>query len=174
MSMERYYELSVQKIPSAKMKLYVVLVWVAAVLGCIGALVLSAIYILFEIGLPTCLVLIMAANLFQKRSKGEYEYIFSDGTFTADKIQNKSRRFSVTKFEVPDVIDFGRYDKTVRSSHKSTYIYDQSLEGGNPWFFYYYINNKKALLIFEPDETMLELVKNALPAELQRAAFGQN
>ena len=171
--MEQYYEQSVLKTPSNKMKLYVVLVWTAAILGTIGALVLSAIYILFEIGLFVCMFFIMAAMLFQKRSKGEYEYIFADGTFTADKIQNKSRRFSVTKFEVPDVLEFGRYNKVVRSTHKASYIYDQSIEGGDPWFFYYYVNNKKALLVFEPDAQMLDLIKDSLPIELRHTAFEQ-
>lgn len=170
--MEQYYEQLVQKIPSAKMKFYVVLVWAAAILGCIGVLILSAIYLLFEIGLFVCLLFVMLAMLFAKRSRAEYEYIFVSGELSADKIIAQGRRVHIAQFEIGDVLDFGRFEKSVRSKYKPAECYDhRTYRGADAWYFYFYVGRKKAMLIFEPDEALLALIRDSLTPALRNAAF---
>lgn len=170
--MEQYYEQLVQKIPSAKTKFNVVLVWAAAILGTAAVLIASWYYILFEIGLFLCALFIMLAMLYQKRSRAEYEYIFVSGSLSADKIIAQNKRVHIAGFDLADVMDFGRYEKSVKSKYKPHYVYNHTTDrGADPWYCYFYVGQKKSLLIFEPDETLLELIKGALPPTLSRAAF---
>lgn len=109
----------------------------------------------------------------------EYEYSLTNGFVTVDKIMNRSTRKRMTSFECETCEDIGLYgENEVRLKQRS---FDQRVfatkcsDRRNSW--YMIVQSKKTgktLLVFDPDEELLEAVKKFIPRHLKFEKFGRN
>ena len=106
----------------------------------------------------------------------EFEYSFTNGDLTVDKIINRQRRKRITSFDVKTVEEMGRYD-AAKMQHRS---FDKRLfvgsdeSGKNCW--YIACRGPKTghmLLVFEPEEKVLEAIKPFLQRQVRMDAFGR-
>ncbi len=176
--MEQYYEQTVQKIPTTKEKVLAVLVWVGAVaVSAVGFYLMvfrfpeyggSLLAILFTI------MLFMLALLYTKRLNPEFCYEFIDGNINIDKIQKKGTRTTLTRIRFSHITAFGKYTPDKKRKYKPYHTYSTYTGSTkNLWYTVCVYDRKKDMVIFEPDEKMLELIKNSLPVQLRLAAFGK-
>ena len=109
----------------------------------------------------------------------EFEYSLTNGYVSVDKIMNRSARKRLTAFECKEVEDIGEYAKNqerLKNREVQTRIFATALgaKGENSW--YVIVNAKKTgrtLLVFDPDEDLLNAVKKFIPAHLRFEVFGR-
>ena len=106
----------------------------------------------------------------------EFEYSFTNGDLTIDKIINRQRRKRLTSFDVTTVEEMGKYDAAKlehRNFDKRMFVgTDES--GKNCW--YVACRGPKTghlLLVFEPEERVLEAMKPYLQRQVRVDAFGR-
>ncbi len=112
-------------------------------------------------------------------TKVEYEYAFTNGDLTIDKIINMRSRKRLTGFETNKVEDMGyyaknadklknrRFDKTIIASEnpasdKAIYIIAPCKKTGN------------TLIVFDPSERILDSMKMMLPSQIRVNFFVKN
>ncbi|WP_099205992.1 DUF6106 family protein [Scatolibacter rhodanostii] len=108
----------------------------------------------------------------------EYEYSLTNGYVSVDKIMNRASRKRLTTFECKDIEDMGEYEKNKarlenRQVQTKLFVSEYS-DGQGAW--YVIVNTKKTgktLLIFSPDEDLLEAVKKFMPTHLRFELFGR-
>jgi len=121
-------------------------------LGVIGVAIIAVIVFLFP------------------RLKVEYEYVFVDGQLDFDKITGKSKRKNLLRidFEQVDII------APMNSHALDTYANIQTEKkdfssrdrSSKPYVIVANIQNKKVLIIFEPNEKMLAMMKQKSPRKV--------
>ena len=109
----------------------------------------------------------------------EYEYSLTNGFISVDKIINRSSRKRLTSFECKDIEEIGEYTKNqsrLQNRSVQTKLFaSEFADGRNSW--YVIVNAKKTgrtLLVFDPDERLLDGIKRFLPAQLRFEVFGRN
>lgn len=131
----------------------------------------------FIIGFPMLTVVVLAGSIFGAykligRRFVEYEYCLTNGYVTVDKILQKSTRKRLTSFECSSCTDVGRYGEA--EPRLKTQSFDErifataSADRSQAW----YLNVRstktgKTLLVFEPDDDLLEGIKQFLPRQLK-------
>ncbi len=176
--MEQYYEQTVQKIPTTGEKLLAVLVWIGAVAAAGGGFYLMVI-VVPQIGsllaLIFMLMVFMLAVLYTKRLNPEFCYEFTEGKLSVDKIAKKGSRTTLTQIDFSRLTSFGRYTPAKKREHKPYRTYTATT--GRTKELWYTVcladRGRKDMVIFEPDEQLLELIKRSLPIQLRLAAFGK-
>lgn len=177
--MEQYYEQTVQKIPTTKEIVSAVLVWIGALAAAAGGFYLMVIrfpqYGGSLLALIFMLMVILLAVLYTKRLNPEFCYEFIDGEINIDKIQKKGTRMTLTRINFSRITAFGRYTPAKKRKYKPYHTYSTYTgRTKDLWFTVCMIDrSRKDMVIFEPDEKLLELIKNALPVQLRLAAFGK-
>lgn len=108
----------------------------------------------------------------------EFEYSFTNGFMAVDKIMNRSSRKRLTSFECKEVEEIGEYPKNqtrLQSREVQSKIFASEFsDGRESW--YLLVNTKKTgktLLVFDPDERLLEAIKKAIPSHLRFEVFGR-
>jgi len=112
---------------------------------------------------------IMSRNL-------EFEYSVTNGDLTIDKIVNRKKRKRIISFDVKNAEEIGKYDET-RLQHKNfekKYFTGVHEDGRDSW----YITCRSAktgyvLVVFDPEERVLEAIKPFLPRQLRFEVFGR-
>ena len=177
--MELYYEQTVQKIPTTGEKILAVLVWIGAVAVSCGGFYLMVIrfpqYGGSLLALIFMLMVILLAVLYTKRLNPEFCYEFIEGKVNIDKIQKKGTRTALTRIDFSRITAFGRYTPAKKRQYKPYHTYS-TFTGRTKelWFSVCMADRgRKDMVIFEPEEKMLELIKRALPIQLRLAAFGK-
>lgn len=109
----------------------------------------------------------------------EYEYSLTNGFVTVDKIMNRASRKRMTSFECESCEDIGLYlENEERLKNRS---FDQRVfatrfaDRRDSW--YMIVQSKKTgktLLVFNPDEELLEGIKKFIPRHLKFEKFGRN
>jgi len=146
--------------------------WVLVVIfGLYGMLLLSTLMISFDVF--TVLVTIMsigAAALlfyFKDNLKTEYEYSFTNGTLDFAKVLRSARRKELGSMNVANVAACGHvahqsFQKflAMKDVNKRNWFLNRD---GNLFYFYYVRENRKNMIIIEPSEEMVEMIRQYLP-----------
>ncbi|MFI3205676.1 MAG: DUF6106 family protein [Clostridia bacterium] len=108
----------------------------------------------------------------------EYEYAFTNGDLSIDKIMSQKSRKRLTSFDCKDIEDIGDYTpdlpalKNKNFEHK---IFASVYESGDD-AVYVIARSKKTgytLLVFDPSEKMVDAIKNSIPRHLRIQVFGK-
>lgn len=177
--MEQYYEQTVQKIPSTIEKVTAVLVWIGAIVAAGGGFYLMV--VLFPeyggtlLALIFMFMVILLAVLYTKRLNPEFCYEFSEGKLNIDKIAKKGVRTALTRIDFSRITSFGKYSSAKKREYKPYRTY--SAYTGRTKELWYTVcladRGRKDMVIFEPDEQLLDLIKRSLPIQLRLAVFGK-
>ncbi len=168
---QEYYEQSVKSPKTYKTRLRKVLSWVVGVI--VAAFILYLIRYTAGTVLPVVQFGMAAMALYFARMSAkwvdkEYDYTLTGDRFTVDKVISQSRRYPVAAINLTDVEEFGKYaPETVNLSQYNKTVYAC---GGEMQKHYLVINSRRhgrSILIFSPDETMLESINHFLPYNLR-------
>ena len=152
--------------------LYVVS-WVMIVLFGLYALLLLQV-IFFDFTVSGLVVLAASAGLavflffFKDNLKLEYEYTFTNGVLDFAKVLRSARRKELGSMNVANVSacghvapDSSRRVPAQKDVEKKNWFLNRD---GNLFYFYYVKENKKHMIIIEPSEEMVEMIRNYVPA----------
>ena len=109
----------------------------------------------------------------------EYEYSLTNGYVAVDKIMNRSSRKRMTAFECNTAEDIGEYvQNEARLKNQSFDARIFATEYSHHRDAWYMIvrspKTGKTLVVFNPDEEMLEAIKKFIPRPLKFEKFGRN
>lgn len=109
----------------------------------------------------------------------EFEYSNTNGYMTIDKIINRSTRKRMMAFECSDIEEMGKYPENVarlRGKPVDTKLTASAYSDGRDSWYIIARGKKtgKTLLVFDPDEDMLEAIKKFMPSHLRFEIFGRN
>ncbi len=109
----------------------------------------------------------------------EYEYSLTNGYVAVDKIMNRSSRKRMTAFECSTAEDIGEYPQNeARLKNQSFDARICATEYSDHRDAWYMIvrspKTGKTLVVFNPDEEMLEAIKKFIPRPLKFEKFGRN
>ena len=152
--------------------LYVVS-WVMIVLfGVYAMLLLQVVFYDFNV---SALIMTVASAalavflfLYKDNLKLEYEYTFTNGTLDFAKVLRSARRKELGSMNVANVSACGhvahdsfRRFLAQKDVEKKNWFLNRD---GNLFYFYYVKENKKHMIIIEPSEEMVEMIRNYVPA----------
>ncbi len=170
--MQQYYEQSVKKLPTTRDYWLAVLVWFGVVAASgLSVWVFGPLLHAYPVAMLAIVMFVMFGLVYKKRLRLEYEYIFVGDEVQVDKI-GKGGRKNLAKMEFSRLIYFGRYSAALKRRHKPYKVFS-SYTGLTKelWCGIYMANDKKIMVIFEPDETLLGLIRDGLPRDLKKTAF---
>ena len=109
----------------------------------------------------------------------EYEYSLTNGFVTVDKILNRASRKRMTSFECETCEDIGNYlENEARLKNRSfdTRVFaTRTADHQGSWYMIVYGKKTgKTLLVFDPDEDLLDAIKKFIPRQLRFEKFGRN
>jgi len=145
-----------------------VICWVLVVAFAVYASMLLQL-VFFQFDIMTLVIMLASAALavllfIQKDSfKLEYEYTFTNGTLDFAKVLRGARRKELGSMTVANVAACGHVAH--QSFHK--FLAQKDVEkknwflnrDGNLFYFYYVKDNKKHMIIIEPSEEMVDLIR---------------
>ncbi len=149
-----------------------VLCWVfIVVFGLYGMLMLQMLMFSFNIGtiLLTVLTIGAAVLLFLVKDhfKVEFEYSFTNGSLDFAKVMRSAKRKELGSMNVANVSACGHvahqsFQKflAMKDVTKRNWFLNRD---GNLFYFYYVKDNKKNMIIIEPSEEMVEMIRHYLP-----------
>ena len=149
-----------------------VLCWVfIVVFGLYGMLMLQMLMFSFNIGtiLLTVLTIGAAVLLFLVKDhfKVEFEYSFTNGSLDFAKVMRSVKRKELGSMNVANVSACGHvahqsFQKflAMKDVTKRNWFLNRD---GNLFYFYYVKDNKKNMIIIEPSEEMVEMIRHYLP-----------
>lgn len=152
--------------------LYVVS-WVMIVLfGLYAMLLLQVVF--FDFSVATLIMTAASAALavflfiYKDNLKLEYEYTFTNGTLDLAKVLRSARRKELGSMNVANVSACGhvahdsfRRFLAQKDVEKKNWFLNRD---GNLFYFYYVKENKKHMIIIEPSEEMVDMIRNYVPA----------
>ena len=127
-----------------------------------------------------CGVLFGAYKLIRFRNL-EFEYIFTNGDLTVDKIIDRSRRKRVVSFDVKTTSEMGRLTESNLAKLSQRTVGEHFRAGinengvtENSW---YILAEKKGggtfLLFFDPEQRVLDAIREFLPRQVRVDTFGR-
>ena len=147
--------------------LYVVC-WVLLVMFAVYASMLLQV-VFYQFDLMTIVMLLASAAiavfLFMQKDtlKLEYEYTFTNGTLDFAKVMRGARRKELGSMNVANVAAMGHvahqsFQKFLaqKDVEKKNWFLNRD---GNLFYFYYVKDNKKHMIIIEPTEEMVDLIR---------------
>lgn len=152
--------------------LYVVS-WVMIVLfGVYAMLLLQVVFYDFNV---SALIMTVASAalavflfLYKDNLKLEYEYTFTNGTLDFAKVLRSARRKELGSMNVANVSACGhvahdsfRRFLAQKDVEKKNWFLNRD---GNLFYFYYVKENRKHMIIIEPSEEMVDMIRNYVPA----------
>lgn len=149
------------------------LCWICIVaFGLYAMLMLQVLMMQFDvITLVTALLAAASAVLlfFMKdQLKLEYEYTFTNGSLDFAKVMRQAKRKELGSMNVKNVSACGhvahdsfRRFLSMKDVEKKNWFLNRD---GNLFYFYYVKESKKHMIIIEPSEEMVEMIRQYLPA----------
>ena len=149
-----------------------VLCWVLIVVfGLYGMLMLQMLMFAFNIGTILLTVLSIGAAvllfLLKDHFKLEYEYSFTNGSLDFAKVMRSVKRKELGSMNVANVSACGHVAHasfqrflSMKDVTKRNWFLNRD---GNLFYFYYAKENKKNMIIIEPSEEMVEMIRHYLP-----------
>ena len=151
--------------------LYVFCWILMVVFGLYGMLMLSTLMI--SLNAFTVLVTLMSIGkatllfFFKDNLKMEYEYAFTNGSLDFARVLRSARRKELGSMNVANVAACGHvahqsFQKylAMKDVHKRNWFLNRD---GNLFYFYYVKENRKNMIIIEPSEEMVEMIRHYLP-----------
>ena len=149
-----------------------VLCWVLIVVfGLYGMLMLQM--LMFAPGLATILLTLLTIGaavllfFFKDNFKVEYEYSFTNGSLDFAKVLRSVKRKELGSMNVANVSACGHVAHasfqrflSMKDVTKRNWFLNRD---GNLFYFYYVKDNKKNMIIIEPSEEMVEMIRHYLP-----------
>ena len=152
--------------------LYVLCWMFLVVFGLYGLLMLQVLIVSFNVGtvLMTLLSVGAAVLLFfvKDNFKVECEYTFTNGSLDFAKVMRGARRKELGSMNVANVAacghvahdSFRRY-LSMKDVEKKNWFLNRD---GNLFYFYYVKENQKNMIVIEPSEEMVEMIRRYVPA----------
>ena len=149
-----------------------VLCWVLIVVfGLYGMLMLQMLMFAFNIGTILLTVLSIGAAvllfLLKDHFKLEYEYSFTNGSLDFAKVMRSVKRKELGSMNVANVSACGHVAHasfqrflSMKDVTKRNWFLNRD---GNLFYFYYVKENRKNMIIIEPSEEMVEMIRHYLP-----------
>ena len=146
--------------------------WVLVVLFGVNAFVmLQAVMFSFDVAVLAIALLSGAAAavlfFFKDNFKTEYEYSFTNGSLDFAKVLRSARRKELGSMNVANVAACGHvahqsFQKylAMKDVNKRNWFLNRD---GNLFYFYYVKENRKNMIIIEPSEEMVEMIRHYLP-----------
>ncbi len=146
--------------------------WVlVVVLGLYAFILLQAMMFNFSIALLLTLLLSTATAVllffFKDNFKTEYEYAFTNGSLDFAKVLRSARRKELGSMNVANVAACGHvahqsFQKflAMKDVNKRNWFLNRD---GNLFYFYYVKENRKNMIIIEPSEEMVDMIRHYLP-----------
>ena len=114
----------------------------------------------------------VALYFFHDRLRTEYEYTFTNGSLDFAQVFNNAKRKNLGSLNVRTVEAFG----PVSGSSFQRYISMPGIQqsrwflnrDGNLYYFYFQKDSAKKIIIFEPNEELLGMVKTYVPRSVQQ------
>ena len=109
----------------------------------------------------------------------EYEYSLTNGYVAVDKIMNRSSRKRMTAFECSTAEDIGQYTQNEarlkNQSFDARIFATQYSDHRDAWYMIVRSQKTgKTVVVFNPDEDLLEGIKKFIPRPLKFEKFGRN
>ena len=146
--------------------------WVlVVVLGFYAFILLQAMMFNFSVYLLLMLALSTATAVllffFKDNFKTEYEYAFTNGSLDFAKVLRSARRKELGSMNVANVAACGHvahesFQKflAMKDVNKRNWFLNRD---GNLFYFYYVKESRKNMIIIEPSEEMVEMIRHYLP-----------
>lgn len=147
--------------------------WIFVVIfGLYALLIFQTLFIAFD---PFALVMMLlsagaavALFLLKDNVKVEYEYTFTNGSLDFAKVMHGAKRKELGSMNVANVSACGhvahdsfRRFLSMKDVQKKNWFLNRD---GNLFYFYYVKDNKKHMIVIEPSEEMVGMIKNYLAA----------
>lgn len=170
--MDNYYEQIVVKKNKVFNNVFYILAFVFlvvfAVIGIVG--IQGVFYHFTLINLFIALIFIGLAvviYLYKDQIKTDYEYTLINGEIDFAKVFNNAKRKNLGTMNLKNISSFG----SVNSDHFKRIISNPSIKRlnwflnreNNLYFIYFEKDSNKKVLIFEPDQEMIDLIKKYIP-----------
>lgn len=176
MSMDHFLEEVASPRKSGIQTILTILTWVVIIVcGATALLMFSQVTVMFTNGfdLYTVIIFVVSAGcavlafLNKDKIKTEYEYTFTNGSLDFAAVYNNVKRKSLGSLNVKTVEAFGavsgtsfqRYINTPNIKKMNWFVNRDS----ELYFFYFQKESDKKVIIFEPSEEMVGMIKQYLP-----------
>jgi len=148
------------------------LCWVLiVVLGLYGMLMMQVVMYAFNIGALIITLLCIGGAvllfLFKDNLKVEFEYSFTNGSLDFAKVLRGAKRKELGSMNVANVSACGhvahdsfRKFLAMKDVQKKNWFLNRD---GNLFYFYYVKENQKHMIIIEPSEEMVDMIRHYLP-----------
>lgn len=107
----------------------------------------------------------------------EYEYSVTNGDITIDKIINRRRRKRVISLDAHEIEEMGKFKPELlrnKSEYKKIFASEYD-DGRNSWYFCAHTSkNGNVLVVFNPEEKVLNAMKPFIPRQVAFVVFGRN
>lgn len=140
------------------------------VLGVILILACGMLYVGKLLGVFSLLFVVLAVGIgygiycFASQLNLEYEYIFTNGDFDVDKIISKRSRKRVLSGQCRLISEFGRYDPDLFAARRfDSRVVACTVDRDACYAVFSLDEGREALLIFSPNERMLNAMKKYAP-----------
>lgn len=152
--------------------LYVLCWMFLVVFGLYGLLMLQVLIVSFNVGtvLMTLLSVGAAVLLFfgKDNFKVEFEYAFTNGSLDFAKVMHGAKRKELGSMNVANVSACGhvahdsfRKFLAMKDVKRRNWFLNRD---GNLFYFYYVKENQKNMIVIEPSEEMVEMIRRYVPA----------
>lgn len=150
---------------------YVVANIAMVLLGVIGLFLLQVLFMQFSVfALIETLLFVGGAVvlfLYRDRLRTEYEYTFTNGDLDFAMVFNNQKRKSLGTMRVKNVESFGPVDSNafrklinMPGLKRRNWFLNR---GSKLYYFYYQKESEKNIIVLEPSEEMVELIRKYLP-----------
>lgn len=141
----------------------------------LGLVILFICMAFFPPALFLALVGVCAAAYFIITSRNlEFEYSVTNGDLTIDKIVNRRKRKRVVSLDLHNVEEMGKYSAEAHrsKSYAKRYMTAQTDDGRGGWYLCArQPQTGNVLVVFDPEEKVLNAVKPFLPRQVAVSAF---
>ena len=169
MSQDVFIERIVKRGPDAKSAILMVFIIIAAVIVCAAFILIPMLIPFFPIALVACACTVY---FLIKNQDVEFEYAVTNGEMDIDKIVGKSRRKRLM------TVDCRRFDilapytdefKRTRSRAEKVFDYSRGGDNSESYFAMFRDGEKNIMLVFDPDDRMLEAFRVYIPSKLTKS-----
>lgn len=105
----------------------------------------------------------------------EYEYTLVNGELTVDRVAAQSSRKTLLEVNVKSFEKFGKYDEATVNQLGAGKVLDYSADKADKNTFFAYYKDEKSnvntVLLFTPNQKMLDAMKSSVNATVYREAF---
>ncbi len=148
----------------------------ATILGAV-ILVMASVIFLIQIALLVLIGVCFGAYYLITSRSLEFEYSVTNGSITIDKVISRRKRKRVIAVEAHDIEDMGKFKPEVarnKSGFKTVFA-SQYDDGRDAWYFCAHTAKEgNVLVVFDPDEKVLNAIKPFMPRQVSFVVFGRH